>query len=269
MEFGLLRHGYVCELYFALAEGFLLHRAPSYLADPGRTSRRKGDGKCHDVSFKLPNFIQSRLLLRIIRLETAQIEFAQACWLSFLFAFLGPSETLRPQRAFRNDDMSAFSPQRDKAIIGVRDGPEGKFLIAKMKLWKNLTQGCVLRRPCFCTAGLPLANACCPVHILWPAIRSRVPSGEHLFSAANARNFNRVLRAVLRTLKVRGADRYSSRGFRRGTAQDLKTHGPPWAVVATAGLWNSPAFRGYVDLAADVEEGVRNLFTVDLDSESD
>ena len=114
-----------------------------------------------------------------------------------------------------------------------------------------------------------MANAFFPVHILWPSIRARVPPGDHISSSANARNFNRIFRASLRKLQVGDSDSYSSHGFRRGTAQDLETNGSPWAVVATAGLWNSPDFRGYVGRTADVEQGVRNLFAVGPDSESE
>ena len=134
---------------------------------------------------------------------------------------------------------------------------------------KNLDIGCILRRPCFCRVGSSLATAHCPEHTPWPAIRPRVPHRGNLFSSANARNLNRILRSVLRKLKAPEAERFSSHGCRRGTAQDLKTHGSPWGVVATAGVWNSPALGGYVDMTAVVEQGVRNLFAVDPDSESD
>ena len=95
------------------------------------------------------------------------------------------------------------------------------------------------------------------------------PPGDPLFSAVNARNFNRILRAVLRKMKTKDPDRYSSHGFRRGASQGLKTSGSPWVVVETAGLRNSPAFRGYVGLTAEVEQGVRQLFDVDPASESE
>ena len=52
----------------------------------------KGLTKRHDSSFNFRNFIQSRMILRIIHLETIQIEFAKACWMSFLFALRAPSE---------------------------------------------------------------------------------------------------------------------------------------------------------------------------------
>ena len=229
----------------------------------------KGLKKFQDSSFKFPNFIRSELLLRIVRHETAASEFAQACWRSFLFAFRVPSETLQLVRAYRGDEINAFSPQKEKALIGIRTTPDGCFLVTKFKWRKNITGGCVLRRPCFCTGGRPAARACCPVHVLWPSIRERVSPGEPLFTAANSRNFNGILRAVLSRLRVLAAPRYSSHGFRLGAAQELKEVGSPWAVVATAGLWRSPAFRGYVDLTAEVEQGVRSLFPVDPDSESD
>ena len=54
-----------------------------------------------------------------------------------------------------------------------------------------------------------------------------------------------------------------------GEAQDLNTDGSPCAAVATVGMWHFPAFRGYVDLATDVEQGERSPFPVDLESESD
>ena len=193
----------------------------------------KGLKKCHDVSFKLPNFNHSRLLLRIIRLETVQIEFDQACWMSFLFAFRVPSETLRMQMAFRNDDISAFSPQKEKVLIGIRDGPDGQFLVVEMKRGKNLTQGCVLRLPCFCTAGLPLANACRPVHILWPAIRPRVPPCDHLFSAVNARNFNRIF--------SRRPSETEGEGF--GSIQFARL--PPRYGPIPKDAWASLGFRGH------------------------
>ena len=38
--------------------------------------------------------------------------------------------------------------------------------------------------------------------------------------------------------------------------------------MASSGFWRSPSFRGYVDLARDVEVGVQKLFDIDLDSGS-
>ena len=141
--------------------------------------------------------------------------------------------------------------------------------MAKFSWRKNIKSGRVIRRPCYCTGDRPDARACCPAHVLWPALRQRVPPGKPLFTAANSRNSNRTLRVVVRRLLISASPRYSSRGFRLWEAQELKEVGPPRDVVATAGLWCSPDFRGYFDLTAEVEHGVGSLFPAHSDSESD
>ena len=65
------------------------------------------------------------------------------------------------------------------------------------------------------------------------------------------------------------AHRYSSHGFRSGTSQELKETGSPWSAVASLGILHSPAFRGYLDMSRGVEMGARQLFDVDLESESE
>ena len=229
----------------------------------------KGLKKSQDRSFRFHNFIRSPLLTKIIKHESAESEFAQAAFLSFLFAFRVPSETLQLKRAYRGDRLLSFSPQSDKALIGPMSVGGELFLVAKLSYRKNLAGGCILRRPCFCNLASARARLLCPIHVFWAAIRRRVDPGAPLFRAVNRGNFNRQLKAIFGRLCIPDADRYSSHGFRRGTAQELKESGSPWAVVASAGVWNSPAFRGYLDMARDVEVGVSRLFEVDPDSASD
>ena len=229
----------------------------------------KGLKKSQDRSFRFHNFIRSPLLTKLIKHESAESEFAQAAFLSFLFAFRVPSETLQLKRAYRGDQLLTFSPQPDKALIGPMSVGGELFLVAKLSYRKNLPGGCILRRPCFCNLASSRARLLCPIHVFWAAIRRRVDPGTPLFRAVNRGNFNRQLKAIFGRLCIPDADRYSSHGFRRGTAQELKESGSPWAVVASAGVWNSPAFRGYLDMARDVEVGVSRLFEVDPDSESD
>ena len=107
------------------------------------------------------------------------------------------------------------------------------------------------------------------MHIFWALLRCRVASGGPLFAAVNRRNFNSSLKAVMEQLCVPDAQRYSPHGFRRWTTQDLKGTGSHRSVVATLGLWNSPAFRGYVDMPREVEIGAQQLFEVDMDSTSE
>ena len=44
--------------------------------------------------------------------------------------------------------------------------------------------------------------------------------------------------------------------------------GSAWPLVATSGIWRSPAFRGYLDMSKDVDQGVSQLFAVNFDSDS-
>ena len=140
--------------------------------------------------------------------------------------------------------LSIPSLSIEKTLVGIRGDVTGPYMAGRMKWRKNIDGGCILRRPCFCPGDRPAASACCPAHVIRPAVRARVPPGSLLFSAVNARKVDRALRAVLRKLETPGANRYSSHGFRRVAAQDLKENGPPWEVVATAGVRGAPDFRG-------------------------
>ena len=154
------------------------------------------------------------------------------------------------------------------ASVGTRKTPGEMARFAMLKFRKNITGGCVLKRPCFCVDVKRNSMAVFASRSLRMAIFPRVPPGRPLFSAMNVRNLNRVLRYGLRRLKTPDADKYRSRGFRRGKSQELKEAGSPCPLVASSGLWGSPAFRGYVDLSGAVEDGVRNLFLCDSESES-
>ena len=85
----------------------------------------------------------------------------------------------------------------------------------------------------------------------------------------NRGNFNRILKAIMEKLRAPEAHRFISHGFRRGTSQDLKESGSPWASAAPDGACNSPAFRRYLDMSRDVEIGVMRLCDVDMESDSD
>ena len=69
--------------------------------------------------FRFRNFARSPILLKIINHESDASEFDQAAFFSFLFAIQVPSETLQLRRAYSSDNLLAFSPQPDKALIGV------------------------------------------------------------------------------------------------------------------------------------------------------
>ena len=107
----------------------------------------RGLKKFQDRIFRFPNFIRSHLSARVVAQEKARSEFAQACFLSFLFSFRVPSETLRLRRAYNTGDLDGFTPQLEKALIGVRTIDGQQFLLVKPKTRKNLAPGCILRRP--------------------------------------------------------------------------------------------------------------------------
>ena len=64
---------------------------------------------------------------------------------------------------------------------------------------------------------------------------------------------------MLGRLKVEHAARYSSHGFRRGAANELKTKGPQWSAIATLGEWRSLAFKGYIDLTQELSRDMSKL----------
>ena len=160
----------------------------------------RGIKKCQDKSSKFPNFIRIRLLIRLIRSERIQSEFAHACLMSSLFIFRVPSESLQLRRSFRNDRLLEFPPHADKAMIGIRSVGDQGFLAVKMAFRKNLTGGVIVKRPCFCGLQNALALRTRPAHYLRPAIKARVPPGARLFVEVNRRNFNRRLKALLARL---------------------------------------------------------------------
>ena len=219
--------------------------------------------------FRFPNFIRSQLIAQILQFETRGAPFAQLAFLSFLFALRVPSETLKIRRAFRGDDLTAFSPINGEALMGIRGPPSGQRLVLKLRSRKNLPNGCIMSRPCFCGLPAKAAKRMCPVHAIWPCIASRVRPGEKLFSSFPAASVNTALKAVRAKLLAEHAEKYSSHGFRRGSAQELKETGSQWAAIATLGDWKSLAFLGYVDLADEVGRNMAKLLIETDQADSD
>ena len=142
-------------------------------------------------------------------------------------------------------------------------------MAVKLAYRKHMPAGCVMRRPCFCKLGSKNATRLCPVHWFWPWIANNIRSGQPLFPSLNGRNINRILRDVLRKINVPAVARYSSHGFRRGAAQELKESGSQWPIVASLGQWSSLCFKGYVDLSDEMAQEMGKLFIDSYDSESD
>ena len=77
-----------------------------------------------------------------------------------------------------------------------------------------------------------------------------------------------MIKAVFGQLAVPQAERYTAHGFRRVTSHGLKEPGSPWSVVASCGVWHSPAFRGYLDTSKDMELEALQMFGVYFYSDS-
>ena len=113
------------------------------------------------------------------------------------------------------------------------------------------------------------AHHLCPIHFFWPLIRERARSGTKLFPSYYDAKVNNTLKAIIAKLEAPRALRYSSHGFRRGAANELKTRGSQWSVVAALGEWRSLCFTGYVDLTPELDRDMdkRLIETEDIDSD--
>ena len=170
---------------------------------------------------------------------------------SFRFTFLrAPSETLAFRRAFSSDLMADFSPHPEKDIIGVRGQEVAPFHIGKLSWRGNSVSGYIMRRPFFCSLEGPRSDSIWPVLVFRPHIKRRVAPGALLFAAFNRRIFNRTLRAVLSKIGEPQAGRCRPHAFRRGAPTNTRNPAPRPAV-ASSGVWNPHAFRGYVDFTRD------------------
>ena len=150
------------------------------------------------------------MLTRIVEHESLDSELAQAAFFSFLFSFRAPSETLCLIRAYSGDPPpDTFPPNPKEALMGVRVVEGVSLIFAKLSWGKNLTSGCILRRPCFCQLHAPRAKPLCPVRAFWPRVCRRVASGQPLCPSGHKRNVNRILKTALTKLAVPEAHRYS------------------------------------------------------------
>ena len=145
------------------------------------------------------------------------------------------------------------------SLISIRGDAPNERLVIRFRRRRNPPQCCMLSRPCFCLLSGPQAKQISPVHAIWPAVAARVKTGELLFPGYYGASVNTAIKAVSTKLATPYSTRYTSHGFRMGSAQELKEKGSQWPVVAGVGEWRSLAFRGYVDTALDVERDMSRL----------
>ena len=109
--------------------------------------------------------------------------------------------------------------------------------------------GTELSRRCLC----PKWEQICPVHIFSRALAKSnqvIPSSGKVFHFSYD-YFLRELRRVLRELGIEGADSYSTKAFRRGTAQEILENGGGLGEVCKAAQWSSD-LAGMMDKMGDM-----------------
>ena len=145
------------------------------------------------------------------------------------------------------DDISGFSPQKFKAIAGVRAIAGTPLLLAKFSWRENIRSGCIPRRPCLCDEKEELSQILCPIHMIWPRIVAGQPKRGLLSPSLTRPNSNRLLGRNMSPAGFPGAGRYSSHCFRMGATQELKLDGSSEHRIKSAGCWAAMGFRSYID----------------------
>ena len=128
--------------------------------------------------------------------------------------------------------------------------------------------GLYLVKTLFCGIAETKAARLCPAHAIWHAIASLIRPGGILLPTFYGTNVNATTKADPSKLSIPHANDYSSHGFRRGAAQELKEKGSQRPIVMGVGFWRSIAFRGNVDVTLDVERDMSKLL-VETDIMSD
>ena len=245
----------------------LMHQPLDWLT-PTIRGISKGLKNAQDLSFKFPNFIQTQDLLKLLRYTKVDSSTGQLFFLSYLFALRVPSETLRLTRAYADDPLTQFIPQKEKALIAVRFHSQTPVLVIKFAFRKNVRNGCILMRPCLCLEEDQTAQRLCPVHTVWEFIKERVDPGDLLFPDWNANKVNRTLKIMMTQLKFDQGGKYSSHAFRRGATNEVKSCGSTLATILKTGTWTSASYKNYLDLQADEAINISQLLIEGLGSDS-
>ena len=118
-------------------------------------------------------------------------------------------------------------------------------LCLRLRRRKNMQQGCLLRRSCWCAS----CRVTCPVHVLGNFLASFDAEGaEKPFSQFSPTFALATLRSVLHRMQIPDAETYRMHDCRRGHAKDLQQSGSSLAEILQAGKWRSPAFMQYLDM---------------------
>ena len=198
------------------------------------------------MSFKCPSFIQSAELFALLERPPLTSELGHAFYLSYLFPLMAPSETLRPDMAFRGDPITEFRPQEEKALIAVRKHGATAVLATKCKFRRNIRIGRILMRPCLCGDIQRKYRRFLPAHALWPALRGRVVAGDPLFPAIRENSPNRLLKTQSTALDFDRGVAYSPHSFLRGATAEFKNWWLALASILKSGTWPSASYKNYM-----------------------
>ena len=189
-------------------------------------------------NFRFPNFLDSSSVLKIIKHESPQGEFAHLSYLSYLFVLRVPSEALAPRRAYSSDELGPMGESFDRCQMP----PGEEKLIPKRPHRKNLQVGCILTMSCFCSIASSDAHKASPVHFLWKEVCARVPSGELTPPIYTVRKIIPVLKRVCEKIGLRNSSRYSTHAFRLGASQEMKEKGSKRHTISIIRDWRSLSF---------------------------
>ena len=114
-----------------------------------------------------------------------------------------------------------------------------------------------------------MANALCPIHMVWPAIKERVTAGSPLFHNLTANSSNRHLKATMTALGFDQGGRYSPRAFRRGATQQILDSGSTLATILKTGVWLSACYKNYLGLMAAEALNISTLLLDTMGSDSE
>ena len=131
---------------------------------------------------------------------------------------------------------------------------------------KNREYATIMTRRCSCAHGL----LSCPLHALARWVGDLSPPAAP-FAKWKPRVVNDLIRRRLATAGMDKASSYSSKGLRRGHAQDLVKRKSPLVTILNAGDWRSSAFASYLDMQEVEIEAVNDQESSDssCDSEDD
>ena len=122
----LFKHGATYGSYINfLRKAFFYLGDPTDWLTPAVTNIVKSSRLAGKTNFRFPNPPSISSALKIIRRESHRGEFGHLAYLDYLFALRIPSEALPLRRAFSDDKLEGFHPQKEQALIGARAAPRG------------------------------------------------------------------------------------------------------------------------------------------------